>query len=267
MEVRFTMLGNSLRSIARVAYCVSTMRASTFTFSISRICSTEVMPMSPCRRTPALFTRTSSRPCSRRIDATTSRENAWSLMSPRSTRAGRSGVLTSAATVSTLSLRAQRTRVAPSLANARATAAPMPRLAPVTRLTRPSSSIEAHSEAGQDLASPGDGAHAQDVVRIEHDIEVGLELDDQGHVSDRVPLLEAVVGEIVGDPLLRNPERPTEAVPELVCVHPGSPYLRGSCEQERAPCTSGDGQLAGSGTHVPRPGLPGEPIADGRSHV
>src|SRR6266850_2007091 len=110
----------------------------------------------------------------------------------------------SRATWSTPSLRAHSSSRAPSAANAFAIAAPIPRLAPVTSATRPSSSIEADSVLAKDLARLGHRAHRQDVVGVEHHIERAFDLGHERRVTDRVPFLDRVVGEIVADALQRE---------------------------------------------------------------
>src|SRR5829696_8053502 len=185
------------------------------------------MPTRPCRRMPALFTSTSILPCSFRTAAIRSRAKAGSATSPRRARAGCSEVDSWAARASTASPRAVSTSVAPWAAKARAMPAPMPRLAPVTSATRPSSSIEARPEPGQGLSGLADGAHSQNVVGVEHDVELGLELHDERHVCHRVPLLDAVVGEVVGDSLGCDPERAGEAVAQLVDGHAATLQERG----------------------------------------
>src|SRR5688572_10721316 len=201
MEARFTTQGDRFGSMMRVAYWVSAISATTFTSNSSRIWSVEVIPINPWRMMPALLTRTSSRPCSLRADATRFLAKEESPMSPRMARAGCSGEFSSAATVSTPSPRAHSSRLAPSDDSARAIAAPIPRLAPVTRTIRPSSSIEADTQPSQYLASFSHRAHRQDIVGVQHDVELTLEFHDEGHVGYGIPLLDAVVGQIVGRPL------------------------------------------------------------------
>src|SRR5580765_1544440 len=194
------MLWLRFASISRTAYWVRFMSANTLTSSSSRTCSALVMPIRPCRRMPALLTSTSIRPCSLRHAITSCFVNASSRRSPRSAVARPPRPRISTAGVSTPPPRAHSTSTAPSAANAVAIAAPIPRLAPVTSATRSSSSIEGDPVLAQDLARLGHGAHAEDVVRVEHDVEGALEVGDQQHVAYGVPLLERVVGEVVGHP-------------------------------------------------------------------
>jgi hypothetical protein len=89
---------------------------------------------------PALFTTTSTRPNSPVAAATISSTASLSFTSVGSTSASRPNPRTSAATSSSCSLvRAASTTLAPASAKVRAIAAPMPRPAPVTIATFPSS--------------------------------------------------------------------------------------------------------------------------------